>query len=170
MILRVTLPAVIVAVILTGCGSDSAPRQAVTVGTSTSKSTSTSTSGAVTDTGAASAGAASVACGDKITPHPAVAQRLPNGFPTIDGWTATAAVTQGKTLALRGAVRGGPDDIIDVRDAALKKLTASGYTRAGSDQEPGFEADADFSGPHPGNINVKALCRDNLVVTYTFEQ
>jgi hypothetical protein len=88
----------------------------------------------------------------------------------VNGWAATESLTQGRTLALRGAVRGGLEEIVVVRDAALRKIIASGYTKTGSDQEPGFEADADFNGPHPGNINVKALCRDYLVVTYTFEQ
>jgi hypothetical protein len=162
MSIRMILRATIAALILTSCGSGSAPRPADTAGTATS--------GSVTDTDAPSAGPASAACGDEITPRPGVAQKIPSGVPIIDGWAATAAITQGKTLALRGAVKGGPDDIIDVRDAAIKKLTASGFGKAGSDGEPGFEADADFTGPHAGSINVKALCRDYLVVTYTFEQ
>jgi hypothetical protein len=157
-----TVFGVFLAVTVAACGGSAGPRLRTTVGPSTSE--------AVPSGSAPSAGAASVACGDEVRPHPVAAQRLPTGFPTVTGWAATQAVTQGKTVALRGAVRGSPDDIVHVRDEALKKITASGYTKAGSDQEPGFEADADFSGPHPGNINVKPLCRDYLVVTYTFEQ
>jgi hypothetical protein len=151
------------ALTLAGCGGGSGP------GSPTTKVASTPT-GVPTDSAHSTAGAASAACGDEITPHPGVARKLPNGFPTVTGWAATQAVMQGKTVALRGAVRGSPDDIVRVRDAAIHKITAAGYTEAGSDQEPGFEADADFDGPHAGNINVKALCRDYLVVIYTFEQ
>lgn len=109
-------------------------------------------------------------CGEQTTLHADVQKKLPAGFPAPDGWVANQALTQGKTLVLRGAVPGDPPDIVSVRDAALKKLTSGGYTVTGSDQEPGSEADADFSGPHPGNINVKALCRNYLVVSLTFEQ
>jgi hypothetical protein len=162
MSLREMVFVVSMAATLAACGSGSGPGPASTVDPSASEG--------VPSGSAPSARAASAACGDEITPHPGVVQKLPTGFPTVNGWAATQAVTQGKTIALRGAVMGGPDDIVRVRDAALEKITASGYTRAGSDQEPGFEADADFSGPHAGNINVKALCLDYLVVTYTFEQ
>lgn len=160
--LRVALCAAFVALTLAACGSSAAPRAPGTG--------SSSTSGTVADTDVPATGAASIACGDKITPHPAAAQKLPSGFPTVGGWAATEAVSQGKMLVLRGAVRGDPRDIVHVRDTAVGKLTAAGYLRTGRDEEPGFEADADFNGPHPGNINVRALCRDYLVVTYTFDQ
>jgi hypothetical protein len=55
-----------------------------------------------------------------------------------------------------------------VRDAAFSKILAAGYVKTGSDQEIGFEADGDFTGPHDGNINVKTLCKNYLVLTYTF--
>jgi len=95
---------------------------------------------------------------------------LPSGVPTVAGWRATETVRQGKTLVLRGALGGDPPDIVGVRDAAIGKLTAVGYVRTGGDEEPGFEAEADFTGLHSGSLNVRALCRDYLVVTYTFEQ
>ena len=117
---------------LASCGSNSAPQ-----GGGTTRSLSTS--GASADTDLPSTGAASAACGDKITPDAAAARMLPSGFPTIAGWSATGAVRQGKTLVLRGAVGGDPPDIVDVRDAAIAKLAAVGYVRTGGDQEPGFE-------------------------------
>jgi hypothetical protein len=162
--IRMAVCAALVVLTLASCGSsNSAPQGGGTTG-------SLSTSGASADTDLPSTGAASAACGDKITPDAAAARMLPSGFPTVAGWSATEAIRQGKTLVLRGAVGGDSPGIVDVRDAAIAKLTAVGYVRAGGDEEPGFEADADFTGSHPGNVNVRALCRDYLVVTYAFEQ
>jgi hypothetical protein len=109
-------------------------------------------------------------CGNQITPDPAAVRRVPRRFPTLAGWTATGAVTQGTTVALRGAIRGEPRDIVDVRDTAVHRLVTQGYVKTGGDEEPGFEADADFSGPHQGNINVRAACQHYLVVTYTLRE
>jgi hypothetical protein len=124
----------------------------------------------VADPDSPSTGGASVVCGGVLTPQAGAAKQIPKTFPTLDGWAATRAVTQGKTLAVSGAIQGRPEEIVDVRDKVIKKLTDSGYTRTGADQEPGFEAEADFAGPHSGNVTVKPLCRDHLAVTYTFEQ
>jgi hypothetical protein len=159
--LLVTVFAAFIAVSLAACGSSSAPRSTATG--------STSSSSEADDTNTPTR-AASAACGDKTTPRAAVSAKLPAGFPTVAGWAATQAVSQGKTLVLRGAVKGDSDEIVEVRDAAVARLTAAGYRRTAGDEEPGFEADADFTGPHSGNINVRALCRDNLVVTYSFAQ
>ena len=151
----------LVALSLTACGRSTSPRAAATGSTSQSEP--------VADTDMPTTGPASVGCSDKTTPDPAAAQKVPRGFPTVAGWVATEAVTQGKTLLVRGSVKGDPDEIGHVRDAAVAKLTAAGYKRSGGDEEPGFEADADFTGPHDGNINVRALCRDYLLVSYTIE-
>lgn len=162
--IRTAVYAAFAVLTLASCGSNSAAQGGGRTGSSPS------TGAASADNDLPSTGAASAACGDKITPDAAAARLLPSGFPTVAGWSATEAVRQGKTLVLRGAVGGDPPDIVNVRDAAIAKLTAGGYVRTGGDQEPGFEADADFTGSHPGNINIRALCRDYLVVTYTFEQ
>ncbi len=114
------------------------------------------------------AAAANAPCGSKITPDGSVAAKLPKGFPVLSGWTGTSAVTQGKTTAIHGAVKGTPTQISTLRDTVFTQIRAAGYTVTGSDQEPGFEADGDFKGPNPGNINVKLLCKDYLLVTYTF--
>jgi hypothetical protein len=166
---------VCVALTLAACGSNSAPQGGGRTDSLSNSGASAdtdlaSTGPASADTDLASTGAASATCGDKITPDGAAARMLPSGFPVVPGWSATEAVRQGKTLVLRGVVGGEPPDIMDVRDAAIAKLTAVGYVRTGGDEESGFEADADFTGSHPGSINVRALCRDYLVVTYTFEQ
>jgi hypothetical protein len=160
--LRVTLSAAFLAMGLAACHSSSAPPAAGPTAPSTPNST--------TDSDMPSTGAASMACGDKTSANPAVAQKVPPGFPTVAGWVGTDALTQGRTVVLRGAVKGDPDEIVQARDAAVGKLTAAGYARTGGDEEPGFEADADFTGPHSGNINVRALCRDYLVVTYTLAE
>jgi hypothetical protein len=161
--LRVTFCGAVMVLGLTACGSDSAPPAA-------GSTSATSIAEADTDTDMPSAGAASAACGDKTIPRPAAAGKLPAGFPIVPGWAGTETVTQGKTLVVRGVVRGDPDEIVEVRDAAVQKLTPRGYSRTGGDHEPAFEADVDFTGPHSGNINVRALCQGYLVVTYTFEQ
>jgi hypothetical protein len=173
--IRMAACAAFVVLTLASCGSNSAPQGGGTTGSLSTSGGSAdtdlpSTSAASADTDLPSTGAASAACGDKITSDAAAARMLPSSFPTVAGWSATEAVRQGKTLVLRGAVGGDPPDIVDVRDAVIAKLTAVGYARTGGDEEPGFEADADFTGSHPGNVNVRALCRDYLVVTYTFEQ
>jgi hypothetical protein len=79
-------------------------------------------------------------------------------------------VTQGRTHAIHGSVRGELGEIVAVRDAAVTAIGAAGYVKTGSDQEPGFEADADFDGPHRGSIRVRALCSGYLDVIYTIEQ
>ncbi len=115
-----------------------------------------------------SAATAAAGCGARTTPNAAVAGKPPKGFPVVTGWTPTTSVTQGSTVAVRGVVRGVPSAIVLIRDGAFAKVIKAGYRKTGSDQEPGFEADGDFQGPHMGNINVKTLCKGYLVVTYTF--
>jgi hypothetical protein len=115
-------------------------------------------------------GAASEPCGTKSALNQKAASQVPKGFVTVAGWTAISAATQGKTLVLKGAVPGDPHDIVSERDKAFTAITAAGYTKSGGDDEPGAEADGDFTGPQSGNINVRALCQDHLVVTYTFNQ
>ena len=109
-------------------------------------------------------------CGAKTVLNAAAASALPKAFPVVTGWQASSTVTQGKTVAVSGFVTGAPAAITVVRDEAFTKIIAAGYTKTGSDEEPGFEADGDFTGPVAGNLNVKTLCQGNLLVTYTFNQ
>jgi hypothetical protein len=67
-------------------------------------------------------------------------------------------------------LRGGVTDLVTVRDNAADELVTEGYTQAGSDEEAGFEAEAEFTGPQEVTIKVKPLCRDYLVLTYTVRQ
>lgn len=112
-------------------------------------------------------GAANLACGTLTQADPAAAAKLPAGFPTVDHFVPTFSGAEGATVLVRGAVPGTPPQIPAIRDAGFAKIKAAGYTVTGQDQEIGFEADGDFTGPHPGNINVKTLCQGYLVVTYT---
>jgi hypothetical protein len=159
---QMILPVSVAAVVLSGCAGGSGPGQTGTVRAPSSPM--------VADTDSPSTGGATALCGNAITPQAGAASLLPKGFPILDGWAATHAVTQGKTLAVSGAILGRPEGIVGLRDRVLKRLTDSGYTRTGADQEPGYEAEAEFAGAHPGSVQVKPLCRDHLVVTYTFEQ
>jgi hypothetical protein len=156
--------AVLLALTLVSCGGTSDPES-----TPTSGSTSTASSPAETDTDTDTTSSAA-ACGEQTTPHPELARQLPAGFPTVAGWSATGVVTQGHTRAVQGVLRGEAADLVRVRDTAASQIVAAGYTRTGSDEEPGFEAEAEFEGPHEVSIKIKPLCRGYLALTYTVRQ
>jgi len=103
------------------------------------------------------------------TVHPELKQQLPAGFPVLSDWMPIELVTQGKTQAFRGQVAGSPADIPAVRDRAVTELIGVGLRKTGSDEEAGFEADADFSGNVNGAVNVRVLCKSRLILTYTIE-
>ena len=151
---------------LAACSSNSTPNGAVPPHVVRSASPSPTATPKYADQ--PNAAAATAPCGSKITPDSSVAAKLPKGFPVLTGWTGTSAVTQGTTTAIHGAVKATPAQITTLRDTVFTQIKGAGYKVTGSDQEPGFEADGDFTGPHPGNINVKLLCQDYLLVTYTF--
>jgi hypothetical protein len=148
--------AVVLVLTLAGCGG--ADRQPVPA------TARASTANSPAETGATSSAAA---CEGRTAPHPERARQLPPGFPTVAGWTATEVASQGQTRAVRGVLRGEATDLVRVRDTAARQITSAGYTKTGSDEEPGFEAEAEFEGPREVNINVKPLCRGYLVLTYT---
>ncbi|HEX8092691.1 hypothetical protein [Jatrophihabitans sp.] len=152
--------AAIVALTLVGCGGTAEPEPAT-------GSSSTASSPVETD---ADATASAAACGNRTAPHPELARQLPAGFPTVAGWTATEVVNQGQTRVVNGILPGEAADLVRVRDSAASQITATGYTKSGSDEEPGFEAEAEFEGPHEVNIKVKPLCRGYLVLSYTVRQ
>ncbi len=158
---------------LAACGSGSTKAAAPSRSASKSPTAADTSAPAATPTTAAkypdqpSTATASAPCGTNTKGHAAVANKLPKGFPVVTGWVPTSSVTQGSTTAVRGVVTGLPSSIVTIRDEAFGKIIKAGYKKTGSDQEPGFEADGDFT-PRGGNINVKTLCKDHLVVTYTF--
>jgi hypothetical protein len=57
--------------------------------------------------------------------------------------------------------------VVHVRDAVLASLASQGYTRTGTDQEPGIEAEGQFGGKGEGTLKVKPLCTGRLSVRYT---
>jgi hypothetical protein len=162
--------AVLLTMMLAGCASsDTGSRSPAASGSAAGSAAGTAAASGDEDSDAPAESASAADCGTRTTPHPQLAARLPAGFPTVAGWSATEVVSQGQTRAVRGVVAGAAKNIAAVRDAAVARIIAAGYSRTGSDQEPGFEADADFNGPHQGNINVRALCRGFLVLTYTIQ-
>jgi hypothetical protein len=170
--LPVMVATAVLALSLPACASTTNNGGGARSGSATAASTSVtaSASASETDTDGPSAGAASAPCGAAARPDPKAARQLPAGFPTVTGWRATEVVTQGRTHAIHGSVPAELGEIVAMRDAAVAAIGAAGYVKTGSDQEPGFEADADFDGPHRGNLRVRALCSGYLDVIYTIEQ
>ena len=154
--------------LMAACSNSSTPAAAPSAAASTAAATTAAPTATPKYPDQPNAAAATAPCDGKITSDPAVAAKLPKGFPVLTGWTGTSSVTQGKTTAIHGVVKATPAQISTLRDTVFTQIKNAGYKVTGSDQEPGFEADGDFSGPNPGNINVKLLCQDYLLVTYTF--
>ena len=71
---------------------------------------------------------------------------LPLGLPATAGVTLLNVATQGSTTV------------------------AFGYTVEGTDQEPGYEAEAELAGTHEGTLKVSPLCTGLLEVRYKIEQ
>ncbi len=67
-------------------------------------------------------------------------------------------------------VEGGRDDIVAVRDRVLGDLKTAGYETVGTDQEPGYEAEAEIKGQYEGTLKVSPLCEGLLEVRYKIEQ
>ena len=85
--------------------------------------------------------------------------QLPIDVPAPSGSaTAYDYSNQGKTQVWFFALNGSPDDLASLRDAYDTQLTGKGYKIEGTDQEEGAEAESEFSGPHEGTTNFKALC------------
>lgn len=105
------------------------------------------------------------ACGTLDTPTGTPV--LPSGLVLPDGQKLLRVDAQGKTALVYASTAGGLDDVVRVRNAVLAALASQGYTRTGSDQEPGVEADGEFGGKGDGTIKVKPLCTGRLSVRYT---
>jgi|GEM_PF-3540057 len=143
--------------VLTGCSSSPSPQPTVTISRSA-------------DSDAPSATAEPASCGQRTVPHPELAGQLPGGFPTLPGWQPTEVAQQGSTRVVRGALLGEPTELATVRDRAAGQLTGAGYRLTDTDEEPGYEAEAELAGPHEVNLNVKPLCHGYLVVSYLVRQ
>lgn len=159
---------------LAGCGGDGDPASEAASGISSiasSPSASASLSAGPAESESESSGTAEAACNQQQTAsRPELIRQLPADFPTITGWQPTQVTNQGQTRAVSGVLRGEVGDLVTVRDNAADELVTEGYTQAGSDQEVGYEAEAEFTGPQEVSIKVKPLCRDYLALTYTVRQ
>ena len=168
----VGIPATILALALTGCSNDGDPGSRASGISSVASATQRPSGLGNSSSGAASgtAAAAEAACGQQPAPRPELIGQLPGGFPTITGWQPTKVTNQGQSREVSGVLRGKVSELVTVRDNAADELVSSGYDQTGSDEEAGYEAEAEFEGPQEVSIKVKPLCRDYLVLTYTVRQ
>lgn len=109
------------------------------------------------------------ACGDNARPAADAPAELPLGLPLTRGEKVLRVAEQGKTTVAWASEPGGRDDIVEVRDQVLRDLAGAGYTVVGTDQEPGYEAEAELAGTHPGSVKVSPLCEGLLEVRYKIE-
>ncbi len=106
------------------------------------------------------------ACAGQDAPAPGAPAGLPLELPATDGETVLKVASQGSTTVAFAKVDGTRDDIVEVRDHVLQDLQAAGYRVVGTDQEPGYEAEAEVAGPHEGTVKVSPLCEGLLEVRY----
>ncbi len=109
------------------------------------------------------------ACGSEATPAADAPSMLPLGLPLTEGEKVLRVAEQGKTTVAFASEPGSRDDIVAVRDKVLADLREAGYTVVDTDQEPGFEAEAELAGTHPGSVKVSPLCEGLLQVRYKIE-
>lgn len=109
-------------------------------------------------------------CGDLLEPAAGAPAELPFDLPrTGEDQVVLQVAEQGATTVAFTRVPGGREDIVEVRDRVLADLARAGYTVEGTDQEPGFEAEAELGGTRPGSLKVSPLCEGYLEVRYKIE-
>jgi hypothetical protein len=94
---------------------------------------------------------------------------LPSDVPGPSDRVVYSYVKQGKTQDWFATTAGTRDDIVSVRDAIKGQLSDAGYKIEGTDQESGIEAEAEFTGPHDGSLQVQVACEGKLRVRYRLE-
>ena len=107
-------------------------------------------------------------CGTLDTPSSGAT--LPKGFSLPADQKLLRIDTQGKTILLVASAAGERKDIVKERDAVLAALTSFGFTKKGTDQEPGYEAEAQVGGVADGSIKVRPLCSGRLEIRYTLRR
>jgi hypothetical protein len=115
------------------------------------------------------AGKSEQACAGRDEPAAGAPATLPLDLPLTEGEKVLDVATQGRTTVAFASEPGGRDDIVAVRDKVLADLAKAGYTVVGTDQEPGYEAEAELAGTHPGSLKVSPLCEGLLEVRYKIE-
>lgn len=104
------------------------------------------------------------ACGALDTP----ATGLPTSPLALPGDEKLLSVqTQGKTTLVVASTAGTRQDVVMVRDAVVAELKKAGFTQTGTDQEPGYEAEAQLSGTADASVKVRPLCEGRIEVRYT---
>lgn len=109
------------------------------------------------------------ACSGQDQPEAGAPAVLPLDLPLTEGEKVLRVATQGATTVAFASEPGGREDIVAVRDKVLADLATAGYTVVGTDQEPGYEAEAELAGTHPGSLKVSPLCEGLLEVRYKIE-
>ena len=104
-------------------------------------------------------------CGNLDTPTGSPA--LPTGFALPSGQKLLKVESQGKTTLVVASVDGARSGVVKARDAVVADLLAAGYTKTGTDQEPGYEAEAQLGGKGDASVKVRPLCSGRLEVRYT---
>lgn len=74
---------------------------------------------------------------------------------------------QGKTTLVVASTAGTRQDVVRVRDDVVAELAREGYRKTGTDQEPGYEAEAQLGGTADASVRVRPLCEGRLEVRYT---
>jgi len=110
------------------------------------------------------------ACAGRDQPAAGAPAELPLGLPATAGETVLSTAEQGRTLVAFASLPGGRDDIVAVRDRVLTDLGTAGYEVVGTDQEPGYEAEAELAGTHEGTLKVSPLCEGLLEVRYKIDR
>jgi len=112
-------------------------------------------------------GDANRACTAEIAPPADPAATPPANVPMPSGAVFYDVATQGATKVYFAKVTG--DTVTETRDAIDSQLQNAGYTIKSTDQEDDVEAEADFSGPHDGRLQVKHLCEGTLRIRVILE-
>lgn len=108
-------------------------------------------------------------CNGRDQPQAGVSAALPLALPGTAGSRLLSVAQQGRTVVAYTTMPGGRDDIVAVRDRVLADLEGAGYRVAGTDQEPGYEAEAELAGLHEGTVKVSPLCTGLLEVRYKID-
>jgi hypothetical protein len=87
----------------------------------------------------------------------------PDDVPLPDGaGSAYEYFPQGETQVWNFAVDGESGDLTSMRDDYLAQLEDAGYEIEDTDAEEGFEAEAEFNGPHEGTVVYRMLCEGTV--------
>lgn len=109
------------------------------------------------------------ACAGRDQPAAGAPAQLPLSLPMATGARVLSVAQQGRTVVAFARVPGSRSDIVTVRDAVLADLQGAGYRTTGTDQEPGYEAEAQVDGPYEGTVKVSPLCTGLLEVRYKID-